>query len=260
MSDELTDLARRATSGKRTPVRRFLNELKEASVLVPTHPGPNPGPSIDREEVDRTESGQENRELRPRVLETDSGTPFLPLFTGRSFLEAFLERMDPETESFEGSFRSVTGSEGLGLAEQLRQRGTVEGVVFDLYQDTELRVFHEEVKQLARDKAVPLKQHLLGEEVGEGSMHIVPPPETTVPDAFTETLQEYVRDRPDLESSSWVWGLNPEVDNRPHLIVNLETGGDDVDREAHVKRLIGLLEGTIPEPGFVEVVFDKTWG
>jgi len=258
--DDLTELAENATSGKRTPVRRFLNGLKQATVFVPTHPGPPTGSSSGAGEVDAEDDTQEEDELRPRILQTNTEIPFLPLFTDRSFLEEFLERMSKEEGGGNNDVRSISGPKALGVADQLMERGTIEGMIFNLYQDNELRVFHEEVKQLAKDKAVPLKQHLLGKEVGEGNIQMVPPPQTTVPGEFTETLREYIRDQPDLDASSWVWGVNPEVDNRPHLIVNLETSRDDVDREEHVNRLIDLLEGSIPEPGFVEVVFDRSWG
>ncbi len=261
MTDELMHLVKNATSGKRTPVRRFLNGLKESSVLVPIHSPDSDTVSSEGKSGSHKEVSVEGEgKLRPRILKTEAGVPFLPLFTHLSFLEAFRDRMSEGDSSFQFEQCELPGPDGLKLANRLRERGVIDGIIFNMYQKTEVKVFNEEVKQLANDKAVPLKQQLLGEDVGEGNMHVVPPPQTTVPDAFTETIREYVRDQPELESSDWVWGLNPEVDNRPHLIVNLETCGNEVEHEKHVKQLNQILEGSIPDPGFIEVVFDKSWG
>lgn len=146
------------------------------------------------------------------------------------------------------------------MAQDLCESDVIEGMVLNLFHDTELRLNVDEINEIAGGNAVPLKDHLRGDQVSEDDItDLKPPSDLEVPDAFLEVISAYVDADGKLTGYECAWGRNPAVDQRPHLILNLETDDQELDREERARELHMALADHVPEPGFIEVTFNRSF-
>jgi hypothetical protein len=50
--------------------------------------------------------------------------------------------------------------------------------------------------------------------------------------------------------------FNPDRDREPHFTVNVRLKDDSVDRARLARRLVAAVEGKVPPPGYIDILFE----
>jgi hypothetical protein len=253
----MDQLLSKAQSGRREDVRSLVRALPDWTFIVPgvrTEANGMSGPELIQDFQELQSSSRPS--FQPRVLEDERDRPFLPVYTTR-------DRYEQQTESSgDDDLEAITmdGEETFAMAQDLCERDVIRGMVVNLFHDTELRLNVDEIGEIAGGTPVPLKDHLRGHEVSEDQITDLPPPsDLELPDALVDVISAYVEADGKLTGYECVWGRNPAVDRRPHLILNLHTDDQQLDREERARELHMALADQVPDPGFIEVTFNRSF-
>lgn len=257
MNKTLTDYLQTAQSGEKHAVEPLCKHLPDGNLYVPFETEKKKENDVlapDTIEEFRDMSSSDISSIRPLILENEQSKPFLILLTSRELpekLSSMLGSKNPEAQN-------LSGDTVIELATNMINDGEIEGVVFDPFQETELRLHASEFKSLADGEPVPLKYHLRGKNLAEDQIQRAEAPKTEIPEEFLEIIDAYVSSDPKLNGYEYMWGTNPEVDSRPHIILNIVTGGQDIDEKERTRELHQAVVDCVPPPGFFEVVFDRS--
>ncbi len=250
----MEQLLLQAQSGQLEDVRALVQGLPDTTLFVPGVRTEGDGMSEPDLIQDFQALQSESRSsFRPRVLEDDRERPFLPVYTTRQRCE-----QQPKAGSNDDfDVIQMTGASTFSMAEDLCERDVIDGLVINVFHETELRLNVDEIREIAAGTPVPLKDHLRGDRVSEDRItDLQPPSDLDLPDAFLEVLSAYVEADGKLTGYECAWGRNPAVDRRPHLLLNLQSE-EELDREERARELHMALADHVPEPGVIEVTFNR---
>lgn len=261
MNVPLQSLLNQAQSGDKEDLIPLLNQLSSTSFAVPVlreddesnDPACSKMPDSMQEMLGDEETP--SSEFRPLLLENEQGNPFLIVLSDQSILPNIqdLSVVPSDLQAVELNAEDV-----YELARDLFEREDVTGVIFDLFQETELRMRSDEFLSMAEGQPVHLKYHLRGKNIGEEQIERVDAQgKEDIPDSFLEILSSYIQSDSAIEGFECIWGINPEVDDRAHLMLNVHTV-KEIDKQERVKEINNAVMNHIPPPGFLEIMFDRT--
>ncbi len=252
---DLTELVRRAKRGLRRDVAPLAAAVDAGGLLVPL------AKSIEGVPVGEViETDSEELTLVPHLLQIDDGAAFVPLFTDSDILRSIGDYVEWTTEGKELEFCTLPARVAIDLALQVVDGEEVVGAVVNPSDETELYLQRHELGALAQGKALPLVGYveaipqLADEEVLIAELEQPPSAE------MTDSIEAC------LEGVAHVLGyrieqtFNAERDLEPHPTLSIELAAgkaDEVDTDALGAELFEQLEGQLPPPGYIDVIFEE---
>lgn len=248
---DLTKTVAKARSGTRSDVRAFAEALDGGELHVPL------AKSIEGAELGKTLEMPEELSLTPHVLAEDSGGLYCALFTNPDILGALEEELGWKTDGGTLEYCTLPAHTAIEMALDVIDDDQVLGLVINALDDSELVLNRRELASIAQGVAIPLVgyvQNIPGEE-DEGTL--IAEPEEPPPPELLATLDGLVSEVAELSSYKLLTTFNAERDIEPHLTLRLRTVGDSLNRPALAARVTAELEGKLPPPGYVDIIFES---
>jgi hypothetical protein len=197
--------------------------------------------------------------LQPNLVTTDTGLPLLPAFTDEERLGRFAAALQ-WAEKDELSYCSLSLRGALDVALQLIQGGHCEAMVLDPTDEHELLLQPREIDSLRQGQPVPLVGYVRELPMAEDEVVLVTElPSTDGP--LTAALDRCLAAFPQIEGYRLQQTLNRERDLDPQPTLTLITSESTLtDEEDLQQRLREVFEGALPDPGYIDVVFESPRG
>lgn len=249
MSIELTELVAAAHRGLKRDVQRLLDGFQKAELYVPLQQ------PIDGVPLGVQLEMTDGFKLIPHLLEDEEGERYAALFTDPEMFERAQEELGWLTGTGGLEYCSVPALAALDMALQVVDGEHVVGLVLNPLHESELLLSQRELASLAQNTAVPLVNYvrdipeLSDERTLIGELDGPPPAE------LTQALDELVAEGGSIESYVLRQTFNAERDIEPHLSLHVKTRGD-VEMQELSRRIVESIEGKVPEPGYIDILFD----
>lgn len=251
---DLTELIKRAKRGLRRDVQPLVDVLDEGGLLVPLAKSVAGVPVGEVVEADQ----HEELTLAPHLLAAGDGATFVPLFTDSDILRSMGQYLAWTTEGGELEFCTLPARVALDLALQLVDGESVMGALINPSDESELFLQRHELGALVQGRAVPLVGYV--EALPE-----LPDEEVLIAELDQPPSPELVRAIEGcLEGMEGVTGyrieqtFNRERDLEPHPTLTIEVSAEvELERDALSRSLFAELEGKLPEPGYIDVIFEQ---
>lgn len=246
----LTQAVRAARRGLRQDVERLVSALDGSSLVIALA---KDVPEI-AEGVRAEVSSDVN--IQPHLLQNDDGEFYLPMFTTSEALTA-LEQLGYRTDGGDLKYCTLPASNALDMALDVVDGENVVGLVIDPGTEDELVLRRFELMHISRGQAVPLV----------GYVRELPPDSDS---AAARTLVAEPGDAPPADLQAAIAGslessvshrldrtFNPDRDLEPHLTLTLTvpTSLAEPDRHALLERIGRAVEGKVPSPGYLDILF-----
>lgn len=247
---DATEAVLAARRGLRRDVAGLIQALDQAALIVPLA---KPIEGVDLGTL--AEVGEE-LSLSPHLLFDESRVGYVAVFTQSELLERATTVVHWTTGDDPLEYCTLPAAVVLELALALVDGQRVRGMLVNPFHDSELILHRHELASIAQGRPLPLVGYVAdippGEEEGRLIAEMDAPPSIEITTAIERVLAE--------TSTELTYGIhrtfNPERDLEPHLTLNVLAGEAPVDRAALAARLGKALDGKLPPPGYIDIVFD----
>ena len=248
--DGLALAVARATRGLRSDVAALVEALREGVLLVPLARRPSDlslGPAQDL---------PDELSLVPHLLADDRGRAHCVLFTGVEAIERVAGAVGWTTDGGDFEYCTLPARAALAIASELLDEPAVEGLVLDPMSGHELMLRRDELGSIARGKALPLVGYVEGLRDGPSDDALVAELDEPPPEALTRAIEGCLAEHGGGLSYELRQTFDAERDIEPHLTLILRAPGEAVDVAALERALIAALEGRLPPPGYIDMIFE----
>jgi len=243
-----TRLVEAARSGLKRDVQAMIDGLPDAELLIPLArdlPGTPEG-----EPVELTA----DLVLTPHLLPDADGQLFCALFTRPEPLAPIIAALGWTTEDQELKICSFPARVALQMAHDAIDETEVFGLVIDAGADSELCLQRRELGSLLTGRALPLVGYVENIPADERERTLLAEPAEPPPEALVNALDLWLAGHPEVFDPKLERTFNPDRDLEPHLTLTL--GVDDkVDRAELFRSVTAALDGKLPPPGYLDVLF-----
>lgn len=243
--ERLAAAVRSARRGFRRDTEALIDLLDEGVLLVAL-----------AKPVDEDQAPSAQLTLSPKLVTTDSGEVLLPVFTSEDRLGAFAAELGWATRDDELSYFTLSVRGAFDAALDLVRDQHCNAVVIDPADDHELLLQPRELDALRQGQAVPLVGYVRELPVGADEQTVVSELDNPPDPALLAALDACIARFPSIVSYRLQQTLNRERDIDPHPTLTLLARSAPEDREALHQALFEVLEGALPAPGYVDVVFE----
>lgn len=249
-TEDATAAVAQARRGLRKDVAALIQALESAPLIVPL------AKSIEGVDLGKVQEVGEELSLSPHLLFDADRVGYLAVFTRGELLERATKQVSWTTDDGPLEFCTLPAAVVLELALAVVDGHRVRGLLLNPFDESELVLHRHELASIAQGRALPLVGYVEGIPHGEDEQRLVaemgePPPRDLV-DAIEAVLAAF----PGPPGYGLHRTFNPERDLEPHLTVNVHLGGQDVDRASIAARLGAAVEGKLPPPGYIDILFD----
>jgi hypothetical protein len=249
---DATEAVAAARSGLKNDVQNLVDRLPTARLFVAlSRPIDGVTPGIEVELGD-------DLTLAPHLLLDSDDIRYVALFTAPDLLEGVAARMGWQTADGPLEFCALPAPAALEMALQLVDGESVMGLLVNAMDDAELMLTRNELASSATGRALPL--------VGYVSQIPHRPAEKLLVSELAEPIAE-----PVIQAIERVLGgsdrcsgyvlrqtFNAERDVEPHLTLNLLSDDPDADLVPLAEALASELEGKLPPPGYIDILFNDS--
>lgn len=246
---ELTSLVERAQRGLRSDVEALVEALRDAELLVPLASDLEDVPEGERIEL------TDSLKLTPHLLADEDMERYCALLTESELAPPLQEQLGWRTGEGSLAFVSLPARGALELALSLIDEGHARGLVLNPLHHSELMLTRAELASIHANAPIPLVGYVrdIPASADENTLEAEPesPPSAELLGAIERALSG------ERGVSSWELKhtFNRERDLEPHPTLVVRATGD-VDREAVARALFEAIEGHVPPPGYLDLVFD----
>ena len=254
--NDLSDVVRTARRGFRSDVAQLAAALAGGALLVPLAQALRDVP-VGEEVV--PEEGQVT--LVPHLLpEQDGGALFVALFTDADVLKTVGQYLEWSTEGdTDLQYCTLPALVALDLALQLIDGKRVLGAVINPSDDHELLLTRDELGALATGNAIPLVGYVQQIPLDKSEASLVAQSDQPPSPELLAAVQACLAQFPGVTDFELRHTFNPERDLEPHPTLVLKvTNEAAVNLEELNERLGGYVEGKLPAPGYIDVLFDSS--
>lgn len=267
---DLSEVVRTARRGFRSDVHVLTAALPQGALLVPLARAIADVP-IGEEVV--PEHGEVS--LVPHLLPEKDGALFVPLFTDPDILRTVGKYLEWTTEDAAGTTADGDAEAGgaqsgelqyctlpalvaLDLAQQIIDGERVLGAVINPSDEFELVLNRNELGSIAKGQAIPLVGYVQEIPLGKDEASLVSQVDTNTDPALLAAIEECVDGLAGVHGFELRHTFNAERDLEPHPTLVLRVSNEfDVDLESLNRRLSEHVEGKLPEPGYIDVMFES---
>jgi len=249
LDDPLTVAVMRARSGLRSEVAALVEALNDAEFLVPLAADVPDVPHGERVET------EEPLTIQPHMVLDPDGGAFCVFFTHVVFVEPIAAQLEWKTDGDELKLCTLMAKHALSMALSVIDEVEVRGLVLNPGTDCELMLLRDEVASLAQGQALPLVGYVEDITSTDEGATLLAEPADPPPAEFLEALAEASSALEGVLDYKVQRTFNPERDREPHLTIQVRLANEEIDRELIASTLAEAVEGTVPPPGYVDIVF-----
>lgn len=249
LNDALTMAVMGARSGLRSDVAALVEVLNEAEFLVPLAADVPDVPEGERVETD------EPLTIQPHMVLDPEGGAFCVFFTHVAFVEPISVQLHWGTDGGELKLCTLMAKHALQMALSVIDDVEVRGLVLNPGTDCELMLLRDEVASLAQGQPIPLVGYVEDITSTDEGATLLAEPADPPPPEFLEKLETAVGALEGIVDYKVQRTFNPERDREPHLTVLVRLSNEEADRELIARTLAEAVDGTVPPPGYVDIVF-----
>lgn len=252
--NDLSEVVRTARRGFRSDVAQLAAALPGGALLVPLAKALADVP-VGEEVV--PEDGEVS--LVPHLLPEQDGALFVPLFTDADVLKTVGQYLEWSTEGdTELQYCTLPAPVALDLALQLVDGKRVVGAVINPSDDDELLLTRNELGALAAGTAIPLVGYVQHIPFDKSEASLVAQSDQPASPELLAAVEACMKHFPAVTGFELRHTFNPERDLEPHPTLVLKvTDEADVNLEELNDRLGDHVEGKLPEPGYIDVLFES---
>jgi hypothetical protein len=244
---ELVACLKGARRGFRSDVGRLIQALSAGRLVIPL--------ARDIEGVPEGEPFEltEETPICPFLLSDpeDDGLLFV-LFSSP---ELFTEQAEAEDQK-ELRYGVVPGVQALEMALEVLDAGHVKGLVIDPGQPSELFLTRSEVGNLVNKNPIPLLGYVAELAQGQEALTVVADAAAPPPPLFQAKVGQCLAELGGVAGHELLFCFNRERDLEPHWAVRVKLEDVDADPQLISTALFRAVEGVVPEPGYLDVVFE----
>jgi hypothetical protein len=244
-----TALVAAAKTGLRRDVEALVGALDEAELLVPLAREIPDAPLGERRELDGELT------LSPHLLPDSEGMLFSALFTHPEPIEPIVSALEWTTDGDQLKLCALPARLALEMARDVIDGEHVFGAVIDAGSDSELCLTREEISSILAGRALPLLSYVAQIPADERERTLFAEAAEPHPPDLLDALERFAAANPEVVSHRLDSTFNPDRDLEPHLSLLLRVK-PGADREALFRNVTGTLEGHIPPPGYLDVLFE----
>ncbi len=250
--EDLSEVVKAARRGFLRDVELLVRALPRGGLLVPLATEVRSAQAPDGTDDD------ESVTIRPHLLPDRDGTSFVPLFTDADALVTVGEYLQWSTDdSNELQYCTLPALVAVELALSLLADGTVVGAVINPSDEHELVLQRHELAALSQQQALPLVGYVQeipvadDEEVLVAELAAPPSPE------LIAAIEACLAHLPHVDGYALEQTFNKERDLEPHPTLTLRVKDPEaIDANKLNELLAEKLEGKLPDPGYIDVLFD----
>lgn len=246
---QLTAAVRAARRGFRRDVQALVAALEEADLLVPLAEHIADAKLGEPVEVDQPLS------IRPHMLLDPDGAAFCCFFTEIEFVQKIAAELEWNTSGGDLELCTIYSGYALQMALSAIDDVEVRGLVINPGSDSELMLRREEVASLAQGQALPLVGYVDDIDAGPDETLLAEPSDPPPPE-LVQALERVKGAAPAISDLELRRTFNPDRDREPHLTVKIKLDDDQADRERLARRVSEAVEGKVPPPGYIDIVFE----
>lgn len=246
--EPFTQLVGRARSGLRRDVEALLEGLDEATLLIPLAEDVPDAPEGERIEIDRQLA------IVPHLLPDDEGQLFSALFTHSEAIGPIVDALGWQTSGEPLKVCEFPARIALEMALEVIDGKDVMGLVLDAGSDSELCLTRNELSSILAGRAVPLLAYVANIPEDEQANTLVAEASDPPPRELIEALEAWLRETPSVVTQKLERTFNPDRDLEPHLTLTL-TVEASADRAELFRQVTARIEGKLPPPGYLDVLF-----
>ncbi|MFZ5890940.1 MAG: SseB family protein [Myxococcota bacterium] len=243
-----TELVHRARSGLRRDVEALLAGVDDATLLIPLAEDVPEAPEGERMELDHQLA------LIPHLLPDDDGQLFSALFTQPGAIGPIVDALGWQTSGEPLKVCEFPARIALEMALEVIDGKDVIGLVLDAGADSELCLTRSELASILAGRAVPLLAYVANIPEEEQANTLVAEPGDPPPPELISALESWLSETPSVVTQKLERTFNPDRDLEPHLTLTLSVE-NGVDRAQLFREVTARIEGKLPPPGYLDVLF-----
>jgi hypothetical protein len=247
---DLTPAVTTARRGLRRDVAVLVDSIDSAELFVPLARPIQGVPYGEHVELD------EELTMAPHMLVDGEQKVYAALFTRADLLESAGDELGWTTGEGSLEYCALPARVALQMALEVVDGVNVMGLVLNALDASELFLQREELASVLAGKPIPLVGYVHEIPVGDDERTLVAEAGDPPSPELIEAIERCVANERELKGYVLERTFNPERDVEPHPTLRLRTAGA-VDRPGITARLIAALEDKLPEPGYVDIVFDE---
>ncbi len=239
-----------ARRGLRSDVQRLIEALETGELLVPLSRSIDGVPQGERVELDH------DLTLAPHLLDDGEGRLLCALFSDAAVLERVGAAARWRTGSGPLEYCTLPARVALEMVLDLVDGEQIVGVAIDAGHAAELLLRRHEIASIAQRRALPLVGYVarIPAEADAGVLTAEPaePPDP----ALLQAIERCLGGVAGIAGWTLRFTFDAERDLEPHPTLYLRPSGEALDRDELGRRLGEALEGKLPEPGYVDILFE----
>lgn len=255
---DLTPFVQRARRGFRSDVAALIEALDDGVLFVPL------AQPIDGVPVGEVVSGAEGEvKLVPHLLADEHGVGLVPLFSDADILTSVGQYARWKTgDQDDLDYCTLPARAALDLAQQLVDGKRIVAVVVNPADEDELHLKQHELGSILAGQAIPLVGYVAEIELDPREPVLVAETGPIDP-RITAAIEGCLRSVPEVTGYRVQQCFNQERDLEPHptLTVTMPSGStldtSSAARQELGQRLFSAVEGLLPEPGYIDVMFES---
>lgn len=257
-------MVRTARRGFRSDVQVLTAALPQGALLVPLARAIADVP-LGEEVV--PEDGEVS--LVPHLLPEKDGALFVPLFTDPDILKTVGKYLEWATEEAASSasapptagelqYCTLPALVALDLAQQIIDGKRVLGAVINPSDEYELVLSRNELSTIAKGQAIPLVGYVQEIPLGKDEASLISNVGAAPDPVLVAAIERCLDGLAGILGFELRHTFNSERDLEPHPTLVLRISNEfDIDLEALNRRLSQHVEGKLPEPGYIDVMFEN---
>ena len=247
---DLTDAVRTARRGFRSDVKVLVDSIDDGELFVPLAKTIEDAPLGEEIEVG------EELSIVPQLLSSEEGQVFCALFTRPAMLDGLDDRLGWTTDDGDLQYCALPARLAIDVALSIVDDENVHGLVFNALDDTELMLQRTELASIAQGRPIPLVGYVQQIPIEDDEETLVAEPDEPPPQEVIDVLDRCTEEITDVKGYVIEQTFNAERDLEPHMTLKVRTKRRDADYAAIANRLMAELEGKVPPPGYVDIVFE----
>lgn len=246
----ITDAVRAARRGFRTDVARLLGALGSGRLYVPlSRPVAGVEPGVE------VQVGEE-LSLSPHLIQDEQSLLYLPVFTRPAWVEELGEQLGWRTDDGPLEYCALPGEILLEIALNVVDAERVMGLLIDPMRDSELMLQRHEVASIAQNRPIPLVGYVSQLPPDASEKPLISELDEPISKDVVRALEELLAAEDPAPQYVLKQTFNAERDLEPHLTLNLLGVGSVTAAGQLAARIGEVLEGRLPPPGYIDIVFD----
>jgi hypothetical protein len=238
-----------ARRGFKRDVAALIAALRSARLLVPL------AKRIANVPVGQEQEVGEELSLSPHLLFDDERRAFVTAFTENALVARATDEIGWTTDDGPLEYCALPGQVVLELALGLADDDRVGGLLLNPLDKTELMLRRHEVASIAQGRALPLVGYVGEIPFDPNEQRLIADLEGGAPEEVIRAIEAVLKTA-SLSTYALKRTFNAERDLEPHLTLNVVGAGETTDRAAVAEKLSAALDGLLPEPGYIDILFD----